>query len=108
MKPIALSLASIFLAAGIGSDVCFGKLLKRAHSIAAEDWTRDGKPTWWTWRPAEFVAPNWYYRAPRWRWLQSLPPYIETDHSARRLHNAHRFLLALAVAAWATFLFLEL
>lgn len=106
MKLISLSLAFAFFAGTIGSDVCFGQLLKRGYLVAREDWRREGSPTWWTWRPSEMAAPQWYYNAPRWRWLLSLPHYLRTDHVARRLHLGHRFLSLLAIFAWGSLLIL--
>ena len=39
MKLIALSLAVAFFAGTIGSDICFGQLLKRAYLVTRDDWT---------------------------------------------------------------------
>jgi hypothetical protein len=106
VKFTAPLLALVFFVAGIASDVCFGQLLKRWHAVAPEDWRAHGRPTWWTWRPSEFVAPRWYYNAPRWRWLWSSPRYFHADGLARRLHMRHRGLALLAIGAWAAFLIL--
>jgi len=71
---VAILGALLFLVGFVGSDICFGQLLKREYTVARDDWIRDGRPTWWTWRPLGQDLPQWYYYAPRWRWLVSSPP----------------------------------
>jgi len=100
MKGIALLFSAVFFAGVLAADFCFGQLLKRGYAVASEEWKREGRPTWWTWRPTEMVAPAWYYNAPRWRWIWSGPPWARTDRTSRSLHRLHRLLLMLTIAAW--------
>jgi hypothetical protein len=100
MKATALLFSALFLVGGIGADYCFGQLLKRGYEAAPDDWERAGRPTWWTWKPAEMMLPQWYYNAPRWRWIWSGPPWVRTDHVSRSLHAWHRLLFILMLVAW--------
>ncbi len=59
MKAIALVCSAAFFVGVVAADFCFGQLLKRGYTVAPEDWKREGRPAWWTWRPAEMVAPAW-------------------------------------------------
>jgi hypothetical protein len=100
MKATALLFSVLFLVGGIGVDYCFGQLLKRGYEVAPDDWERAGRPTWWTWKPPEMMLPQWYYNAPRWRWIWSGPPWVLTDHVSRSLHMWHRLLFILMLVAW--------
>lgn len=100
MKAMALLFAAVFFAGLIAGDLCFGQLLKGGYRVAPEEWKREGRPTWWTWRPTEMVAPAWYHGAPRWRWIWSGPPWVRTDRISRSLHRWHRLLFMLMMAAW--------
>jgi hypothetical protein len=103
---IGFGLIALFFAASIGSDICFGQLLKRGYLAAPEDWKREGRPTWWTWRPPEMRVPSWYYHAPRWRWLLSSPSWTQIDPAADAWQLGHQVLTALSMAAWGALLFL--
>ena len=80
--PTVAWLAASFSLAGIGSDICFGGVLRRGYLVANAEWIREGRPTWWTWKPAEAFPRHWYINAPRGRWLFLSPPWASNDRVA--------------------------
>jgi hypothetical protein len=54
--------AFLFFAGTIGSDICFGQLLKREYLTARTQWERDGLPMWWTWQPPGTPQAKWVSR----------------------------------------------
>jgi hypothetical protein len=103
-----LVLSILVAASGIGSEIAFGQLLKREYLVARDDWVRDGRPMWWTWRPDGAPMPQWGFRTARWRWLTSTPGWLQTDVTARFWHAFHRVLMIVCLVSWAVLLWMVL
>jgi hypothetical protein len=89
----------LFLFAGLGTFVCYERLVRRQYKVS---WEADGRPPGFLWSPPESsVMRSWTRGKVYFRWIVSTPAWIAHDNFAYRLQQLLRILWLIAVGAWA-------
>lgn len=91
----------VFFLAGIGTFVCYDRLVRRQYKIAKDSWEADNRPPGFFWAPPETsVMRSWTRGRAYLRWIVTTPSWITRDNHARGLQRQLRILWLIGIGAW--------